>query len=130
MMTIRLLMSPMLALGLGHERTPGPTRGLVPPGALSSQASVESEFRGLGATARTVAGDLGLDHAEQAGDLATGQAPMLRRVRDDLDEPETRILAAVEPGLGRFGPQLIDRGRIVDELDATGHGQPVPRLGD
>src|SRR5699024_6134886 len=107
-----------------------PGRIEISPGASSSWATSGSEFRGLSAAGGTVAGDLRLDHAEQAGDLAAGQAPMLRGVRDDLDESEIRILTAVEPGIGRFGPQFVDRGRVVDELDAAGHGEPVARLGD
>src|SRR5699024_4702007 len=117
------------------DGTPGPTtwrpgRNGISPGASSSWAASGSEFRGLSAAGGTVAGDLRLDHAEQAGDLAAGQAPMLRGVRDDLDEPGVRILTAVEPGIGRSGPQLVDRGRVVDELDAAGHGEPIARLGD
>src|SRR5699024_46717 len=114
----------------GTRQGAGPIRRLTAPGRPAASSSADSELRGLSAAGGTVAGDLGLDHAEQAGDLAAGQAPMLCGVRDDLDEPEVRILTAVEPGIGRFGPQLVDRGRVVDELDAAGHGEPIARLGD
>src|SRR5699024_8202158 len=127
--------------GIGFRRgcrpggEPGPTtrcpgRIGISPGTSSFWAISGSELRGLSAAGGRISSDLGLDHTEQAGHLAAGQAPMLRGVRDDLDRSEVRILTTVEPGIGRYGPQFVDRGRVVDELDAAGHGEPVARLGD
>src|SRR5699024_12656111 len=79
---------------------PGPTtrcpgRIGISPGTSSPWATSGSELRGLSSAGGTIADDLGLDHTEQAGHLAAWQSPMLRGVRDDLDESEVRILTAV-----------------------------------